>query len=119
LERWQGFKYGAWKRYISPLGQKPDVQLLLDIGKPYLSYKMDRNLFGWFLSNRPNSYLYDLFKEKNTVYCSELIAATLQKAKIVDLGGKDPAWYTPEHFFADGVRVLNGCYSTPLYFSFS
>lgn len=119
LERWKGDKIGMWRRYIpsGPVsGNKPSAEDILKIVQEYLKTGagMDINMLSWFLSDYPDTAAFRFLKGNN-VFCSELVAGTLQKLGILPKD-KNPSWYTPD-FFSKPLNV-KGNYGTPVYFSF-
>ena len=113
LKRWKGSKVGMWKRYVS--FETPSSKEILEQATKMVDRTMDNSMVSWFFADYPNSSLFNFFKGKGKVYCSELVAETLQNIGIME---KDhhPGWYSPESFASDAVKLKRGVYSTPLYF---
>lgn len=145
LQRWGGrertaSRIGMWKRFISIPEAKPTATAILDIAKPYIDAKvdMDITMSSWFLADYPDSAIYRFLKgnglkgndlkgergekgnalEGKKIFCSELLAATLQTLGIMSKE-HHPSWFTPESFASGkGVTLKKGAYGSPIYFAF-
>jgi hypothetical protein len=122
LDRWKGSKIGMWMRYIPPdaLGlDRPLTSDILAIAQEYLDadIQMDINMVSWFFCRWPESFIFRSLKNKNNVFCSELVADTLQRIGIL-AKGRHPSWYTPENFARGQVPIIKGNYASPVYFKF-
>lgn len=117
LSRWRGMKYVCWRKYVPPNHDetlRPTGQNVRDVAQQYLSHDFDRSMASWVFSGTPDGGLYKYFKPPNSVFCSEMVAITLQELGILS---KDhiPGWYTPEDFAGVNLKMLKGFYGTPRY----
>jgi len=123
LKRYHGYPYIMWRKLEcnDEIGECniPSTQQILDIVKHVKDYDFDNNMLTWFVSN--NNFicrtLYSLVKNHNKIFCSELIAYTLQQLNILN-NDKKPSWYSPATFSKNIIEGLqtNYKYSKPIYY---
>jgi hypothetical protein len=116
LKRWKGDKILGWRRYMGGASPTEVKDKILEVATQFYreGYSFDNTFYSWFLSG---STLFKLVKDPKKVFCSELVADTLQKAGIL-LADHPPCWYTPEYFFSK-VESEKGMYGVPYYVDFS
>lgn len=90
-------KFCIWKRYLGP---PIYTDQLLNIIPRYINHGIDTEMLYWLFSNDPNSIGYKLTKKSNTMFCSELIAATLQDLEIINRDAS-PSSYSPQKLYND------------------
>ena len=116
LNRWKGDKIGMIRKYQSYDFQiPPSTKHILDIATNYVNRGMDTSMISWFFSNFPNSYIFQYLKRNKDMFCSELVAETLQHLEIIKCD-KNPVSYTPQDFTV--LIPDKGFYSFPIYFVF-
>jgi len=112
LKLYKGDRYLAWRK----LSNKPTTKDILKVINKYSNLKFDDNMVSWFFGNKQNT-IYDIVKDRNTVFCSELTAMTLQYLDILDKS-KNAIWYSPGEFAKYNVEGLKSKYSySAKYFS--
>ena len=104
LKKYKGSKYISWKKFK---GERPDTEDILKIVNKYGKLKFDDKILSWWVSNdnTVSNFLYKLIKNNNEVFCSELIAMTLQDLNILDRTKKS-AWYSPGDFVTYKIQGL-------------
>jgi hypothetical protein len=112
LKYWKGEKIGIIKRWM---GNRPLTKDILNIIKTLFDKKMDSNMMAWLVANYRS--LHSFFRSKDDVFCSEIIAMTLQKLQMIAID-HDPVSYSPQSFFSDSIKTINGTYGFPSYFAF-
>lgn len=112
LDRWKGDKIGMIRKFH---GIKPSTFDIVEIAKQYVDRGMDIDMISWFFSSFPESRIFKHLKSDKRMFCSELVAETLQNLGILKKD-KHPASYTPQDFSV--IIPKQGFYSFPVYFSF-
>lgn len=128
LKRYHGYPYLMWRKLKindvpgSENTSIPSTENILEVVEKYKDCEFDNNMLSWWACN---SCFYNLVKNDKKIFCSELIALTMQDNNInmlrtVDNGGKIAAWYTPGIFSKDNIFGLRGnySYSDPKYVKF-
>lgn len=92
LDRYHGFKILGWKKLLGP---RPSLGRILEVVPKYSDKTLDTQMWPWVLSN--SSALSNWSKDTQKVFCSELVAATLQDLKILDTK-VSPYGYSPQDF---------------------
>ena len=112
LSTWKGQKILAVKRWI---GKRPKTQDILNIIGELFLKEMDKNMLTWLVADYPS--LHFLFRDTSSksIFCSELIALTLQKLRMIEKE-HHPAWYSPQTFFSERMKTIEGTYSFPKYY---
>lgn len=116
LSRWKGDRYGMVRRYFST-SQRPQLSDLINIVKDCTKLSMNTDMMSWLFSSMPDSYFYKYFTRTDSVFCSELVADTLQKLGMM-VKVRPPSYYSPQDFASDRVPITSGFYGLPIYFSF-
>lgn len=114
MRRYKGHKIIGVRKLIG--GELP-LEKVKSIVNRYTAYEFNNTMFSWLLSNFP--ILSKMISGKR-VFCSELIALTLQELGVMSKT-KIPAWFTPgnllrmtrREFFAQGFK-----YTQPFFFLF-
>lgn len=102
LERYKGWKVGVWQRlYGNPI----DVQILQKSIESNISKKIDTNTFTYWTSRFPS--IAKALKKDDTVYCTELVASTLQDVGVMKKD-KTPYSFDPEMFLRHLVPLQDG-----------
>lgn len=109
FERWKGNRIGCYRK----IKREIDKDSVLSLVNKYIHLNMDDSMLCWLFSERPNSYFFNLFKDKNKVFCSELVAMTLQDLGVIHKE-HHPTYYTPEYFHSK----LDETFEPPIYFEF-
>jgi hypothetical protein len=114
LKLWKGHHIGMWRKYI--FADRPNKYDILKIATNYFTgdFGFDKSMYSWFFSGNPESKIFKSLKDPKKIFCSELVASTLQDLNILDKE-KIPAWYSPQHF-ASNVKLIKGHYSIGRYF---
>ena len=94
IEKYKGDKYIMWRKLT---GKRPDLDEILNIISIYSHKEFDNKILTWWVSDNILSPLYRLIKDDNMVFCSELVAMTLQDLNILDKT-KKPSWFSPGSF---------------------
>jgi hypothetical protein len=118
LARWKGMPYVCWRKYIPPNHDeklRPTGEDVRNIAQNYIKYDFDKSMVGWLFSKYPDSRLYKYFKPPKSVFCSEMVALTLQKLGILP-DDYIPGYFTPEDFAGTSLTMIKGFYGSPRYF---
>jgi hypothetical protein len=103
LKNYGGLKIGGYRKIRKTRGLN-NKDILMTV-KKYINYSMDTD---------QKTYISEFFsREKNTVFCSELLALTLQQCKLLHKEKRATA-YSPCYFF----KGLKTQYLTPRLFYF-
>lgn len=107
LKRYHGYSYLSWRKLEvinNPADEftkskfcRPTTENILKIVEKYKDHDFDEKILTWWTSEGILSIFNGLFADKNKIFCSELIALTLQSEKILNKD-KKPAWYSPGSF---------------------
>ena len=77
LSRYPGLRIGAIKKLIVAEGnERPKLYDILGLVKKYENIKFDHKIITWWVSNYPK--IYNIFKNPETMFCSELVAGVYQ-----------------------------------------
>jgi hypothetical protein len=107
LKRYHGFPYFMIKKLVKG---KVLLESILRVVDEYKNYEFDDSMISWWLSGY--EYLHSFVKKDNEVFCSELIAMTMQSLHIKMMNTtKLPSWYSPGTFALDHVVGLSQLYS--------
>lgn len=121
LKLYKGSKIAAWRPLKSTSSaKKPSPEDFISIVKKYLEYDMDHRVLTWWFAGWWN-WAYSLFKTDNKMFCSELVASTLQEIGILKKD-RQPAWYCPGDWAKQTPRLAleNGYSYGPIqFFDFS
>ena len=112
LNKWKGDKIGMVRKYY---GERPSTLNIINLINQYVGRGMDLNMLSWFFAGHPNSPIFKYLKSENKMFCSELVAETLQNLGYIKKN-RHPASYTPQDFST--IIPEKGFYSFPMYFSF-
>lgn len=112
LKKYKGLKFGGWRVLR---GERPKTEDILNCIHKYIKYDFDNNMSSWFVSNI--SFLHDMVKYNDKVFCSELIAMTFQDLGILNKT-KKPTWYSPGYFIMKKIPYCNSDYSNLKKFKF-
>lgn len=116
LNRYKGSRVAAWIK-VTP-AQKIYIQDIVSIISRNKNKKMQQRMYTWFLSNFPNSRLFNILNDENKVFCSELVADTYQRLALIK-GDKPPSYYAPKDFFNRKVELQPGVkLDKPIIFTF-
>jgi hypothetical protein len=110
LNKWKGDKIGMIRKYYGP---RPSTLNIMNIVVQHIGKGMDLNMTAWFFSEFPDSTIFKHFKKNGEMFCSELVAKTLQSLDIIE-DDRHPASYTPQDFSV--IVPKKGFYSFPIYF---
>lgn len=110
LKRYHGYPYLMWRKLRVDKGQTlPKTENIMRVVERYKHLEFDDNMMSWWFSG---SSAYHLMKDKNTVFCSELIALTFQS---IDISMMDttylPAYYSPGTFASHNILGLKRGYN--------
>lgn len=97
LKKYHGFPYFMWRRLQCSNNNRPTTASILKVIEMYKSYEFDDQMLSWWFANC--DMLQPLFKSEFSMFCSELIAMTMQSPhiKMMDTYHK-PSWYSPNTF---------------------
>lgn len=116
LARYKGFRKGAILklRALRSINNEDIAKII----KEHEGQDMDTMMATHVTSGFPRSYIHNIFKDDNKIFCSELIADTYQKLALMKTT-QDPSYYTPKDFFTSQVPLQEGVkLDEPIYFSF-
>jgi hypothetical protein len=109
IKYYHGFPYMMWRSLETKEigGKKQSRPSTEDIGKcvkKYGDYDFDDRMYTWIFSN--SDTLHNIFKNEDKIFCSELVAMTLQDLNILKRTEK-PSWFSPGTF-AEGLSDIEG-----------
>lgn len=102
LERYKGFKILGWKRLEGP---RPSTKKILEIVERHSTKSLDSQMWPWIFENLGLSPLNRWVKDKQKVFCSELLGITLQDLKIMH-PKVIPYSLSPRNFHENKVDLL-------------
>lgn len=118
LKLYKGDRITAVMKLKCSPDHKPREENVMSIVKESVGKGMQDRLAGWIFSLYPDSRIYKSLCDDNKVYCSELIADTLQKLALIT-GDDAPCHYTPADFYFRNVKYQpEVSYTSPSLFSF-
>lgn len=94
IAKYKGFKILGWTALKEEL--RPSREAILALVPDYRRYTLDNLMLVWVLSKLGLSKL--LSRRRDSVFCSELVALSLQRLKILE-GSLDPQRYSPGDFY--------------------
>jgi hypothetical protein len=93
LKRWKGHPVIGWRKSKN----RPDKQSILKFINQNIKSEMDSSMLTW---------AFPFLKQPNKVFCSELVALTLQDLGLMD-GGTRPSSFSPKDFAEiDGYKEI-------------
>lgn len=110
MDRYKGDKIGAYKPL---LGERPSTSEILQVIKNLGLKDFDEKILTWWVAEKRK--LYDMIKKEDEMFCSELVAATLQSLNILKKN-KLPAWYSPGNFEKGTLDFEKGYSLGPTHF---
>ena len=120
LTIYKGFRIGAWKKLIvSENRKRPSLKDILKIIPRYSNKEFDDLMMTWFIPLYMNT-IHSIVNDNSKVFCSELIASTLQDLNILK-ENRRPTSYCPEDFFRSNINTdleKGYTYSDPKFFKF-
>lgn len=110
LRRYHGYHCLMWRKLHTSDGcEIPSTEKILKVVERYKHLEFDDSMMSWWFSN---TCIYNLIKNKNTVFCSELIALTLQSEYISMMNNDHvPAYYSPNTFTNTHITGLKEGYT--------
>jgi hypothetical protein len=112
LSRYHGYHFLSWRRLNfsakdlnCSTKDRPTTENILKIVEKYKDYDFDEKMLTWWTSGGFLSLFNGLFENKDKLFCSQLIALTLQSEGILNKD-KKPAWYSPGSF-TNEIEGLN------------
>jgi hypothetical protein len=120
LNKYKGVKIGGIKKLViesegDPLcmvefpttfkQKRPEYDDIINLIDTYISMNFDKKIITWWVSEYPK--LYNLFKNPNTIFCSELISSIYQNLNIIKKD-KLPAFYSPGDFHKGTINFNEG-----------
>jgi hypothetical protein len=111
INKYHGYPYFMWRQLkVSEGTHKPSTDNILKIVRQYGNYNFDNKMWSWWFSDIP--FFYNLVKKQNKMFCSELIAATMQNKSINMMTTENLAsWYSPKSFTKNTIFGLKDGYS--------
>lgn len=97
LKRYHGYPYLMWKQLICSNENKPSTENIMKVVHKFKEYEFDNYMLSWISS---------IFKRKNYMFCSELIAETLTDENIKILNKEKYSYeYSPESFASSRIAL--------------
>ncbi len=91
LDKYKGFPYLMWRKLFS--NERPSTENIMKVVEKYKNHTFNNYMWKWWANKLVN------VETGSSVFCSELIALTMQDANIGMMSSdKSPAWYSPESF---------------------
>nr|QBK86261.1 MAG: permuted papain-like amidase [Marseillevirus LCMAC102] len=117
LRRYKGYRIAALKKLVvSSPAKRPTQEDIIGVFPKYVEKKFDNKILSWWVANW--GWMYDKVKNPNTMFCSELVAATLQDLGILKKN-KVSAWYHPGNFDRATLDLESGySYKSTFFFNF-
>ncbi len=113
MKHYKGSRYCCWKKLN---GNIPSTKEILNVVFKYLDYSFDNKMISWMFSSGILHLFFNLVNDEKKVFCSELVALSLEKLELLKLK-HPPCWYTPDFFFKL-TKTLAGEYTDPRYIQF-
>lgn len=107
FSRWKGDRISALKKW---LGKRPSTKEILEVIGRHVKKDMDPNMVSWMFPKFSH-----LLREKNQVFCSELLAMSLIELGMIEKC--NPTEVSPSDFFFDRVKCSGGVYGVPHFFN--
>lgn len=126
LKLYKGSKIGAWRPLKKTSNGKnsslPSPSEYLSIINKYMDYDMDHRVLTWWFAGWWN-WAYDAFKTEDKVFCSELVAMTLQELGILK-SDRPAAWFCPGDWYEHEHKLKQAltsdyAYGSTRFFDFS
>lgn len=111
LSLYKGEKIGLWLKFKDET-KRPSRESIVALLNKYLDMKIPKCMEYYLFSSSPSSYFYKESKEEDAMYCSELVAQTLQDLEVLDKNHV-AGWYAPKTFLE-----LGELYHEPRLFDF-
>lgn len=105
LDKYKGCKMGGYRPIISHHHNDLSTPSILEIISQYVDKGFDDKILTWWVAD--SKALYTLIKNEDTLFCSELIASTLQSLNVMKKD-KRPAWYNPGDFYKGTLPLQPG-----------
>lgn len=93
IKYYHGYPYFMWRK-LDTL-ERPSTERIMKCVEKYGKYDFDDKMYSWIFSNI--DFVYDIVKPTKKVFCSELVAMTLQDLNILKRDEK-PASFSPGSF---------------------
>jgi hypothetical protein len=94
IERWKGDRRIGFRKYK---GDRPSKEVMMGIVSNYINLDMDSSMMSWLWSSYPSSKIFQSNHDPKKVFCSELVAITLQTLGILSRSDH-PTSYSPATF---------------------
>jgi hypothetical protein len=112
LKRYHGQPYFMWRKLKS---NNPSTENIMKVVEKYKSYEFDNKMLSWWVSYPFLSFIHDIVKDEQKLFCSELIALTMQSEHInmlhTENDKKYPASsYSPKDFAEFGVKGMKNSF---------
>jgi len=112
LKKYKGYSIGGWKTLLT---QRPNPDEIKKYTINHQNIDMDNFIFTWWVSDY--MFLYDLFKQDNKAFCSEVIVDCLRTVSHFDTD-KVSSWYDPGSFFEREMKLGGVKYGDCVFFNF-
>lgn len=113
INRYKGYPFVMWRKLkVQYESERPTTENFLDVISKYKNYDFDNKIISWWVSNF--HILHEIVKSfsRHTLFCSELIALTMQHESINILNKyRKGAWYSPASFYSKNIDGLKPNYS--------
>jgi hypothetical protein len=103
LKNYKGSPYLLWRPLVCQ--SRPTIDTIMTIVNRYKDAQFDNRMLSWFFPFKFGEY----FKDENKIFCSELVAITLQQLNILTQSSL-PTTYSPQDF-VNNIKGLNSNYS--------
>jgi len=113
LKKYHGQNYFMWRKLKS---NNPSTENIMKVVEKYKSYKFDDKMLSWWVSYPFLGFIHDSIKDEKKVFCSELIALTMQSEHINMLHTeKDKTYiassYSPKNFAEFPIKGIKDSFS--------
>lgn len=94
LKYYHGSKYTFWRALSVNDVERPTTESILNVVEKYKHLEFDDSMMSYYFSN---TVLFNPMKNRTTVFCSELVAMTLQDLGVLNTVHR-PVYYSPGTF---------------------
>lgn len=104
LKKYHGQSYFMWRKLKE---NNPSTENIMKVVHEYKNYEFDDKMLTWWVANPLLFFLHDMVKDEKKIFCSELIAITMQSNHINMLNRKNlPTSYSPKDFAESTIKGL-------------
>jgi len=113
LEKYHGQLHFMWRKLKK---NNPPTDNIMKVVQKYKNYEFDNKMLSWWVSYPILGFLHDFVKDEKKIFCSELIALTMQSEHINMLSvEKDQSYlassYSPKEFTLASIKGMKNDFS--------